>query len=276
MGDRFGWRLPLRGRPRFRLPWPRQAREASRSASDDSWAWVEPYPGPFTGPPSPSMSLAFIAALQGLPPDERAAVVLTDVLDFGPAEVAEILGCQPADLDTLLSRARAALAGVVPRPAPPSEDAEDAIQAAGPGPDFADGPDRADGPDEDAVLARFTGAFDRGDVTGITALLADDAWLRMRPLPVRYQGRGAAGHFLAAVAFPGGTTRYRLVVTRANGQPAFGCYLRDPAAGVDRACGLVVLTVDGDRITAIDRFVDNSALARFGLPRTLPGQVPDG
>jgi hypothetical protein len=263
--DRLGWRLPLRGRPWFRLPWPRRARRVPRAASDDSWSWVEPYPGPFTGPPAPSMSLAFIAALQGLVPDERAAVVLSDVLDFGPGEVAEILGCEPAEVDRLLARARAELAGVVPRPAPP---AEDAGQAAVP---VADQPA---GPEEDAVLARFTGAFDRGDVPGITALLADDAWLRMRPLPVQYQGRGAAGHFLAAVAFPGGTTRYRLVVTRANGQPAFGCYLRDPAAGVDRACGLVVLTLNGDRITAIDRFVDNSALARFGLPRTLPGQVP--
>src|SRR6185437_13931540 len=118
--------------------------------------------------------------------------------------------------------------------------------------------------------AGVAGAFDRGDVPGIVALLADDARLRLRPLPVEYQGRAAARHFIAAVAFPGGTTRYRLVVTRANGQPAFGCYLRDPRAGIDRACGLVVLTVDGGRITAIDRFVDNSALPRFGLPRTLP------
>jgi len=212
-----------------------------RPASDDTWAWVEPYPGPFSGPPSPSMSLEFVSALQRLPPDERAALVLSDVMDFAPDEVMEILGCEPAELDRLLTRARAALQEVLPTPG-----------------------------DEAAVLARFTGAFDRGDVPGITALLADDAWLRMRPLPVQYQGRGAAGHFLASVAFPGGTAQYRLVDTRANGQPAFGCYLRDPAAGIDRACGLVVLTLDGGRITAIDRFVDNSALARFGLPRTLP------
>jgi hypothetical protein len=191
------------------------------------------------------MSLAFVAALQLLAPDERAALVLSDVLDFDPGEVTEILGCQPADLDLLLTRARAALPGLAPTPGPPREE-------------------------DEAVLDRFTGAFDRGDVPGIAALLADDAWLRMRPLPVRYRGRGAAGHFLAMVAFPGGTAQYRLVVTRANGQPAFGCYLRDHAAGIDRACGLVVLTLDGGRITAIDRFVDNSALERFGLPRTLP------
>ena len=95
----------------------------------------------------------------------------------------------------------------------------------------------------------------------------------MRPLPVAYRGRAAARHFLSAVAFPGGTPGYRLVGTRsrANGQPAFGCYLRDPAAAVDHACGLVVLTIDDDgRIAAIDRFTDNSMLPRFGLPRTLP------
>jgi hypothetical protein len=246
--DRLRRRPGRVGRLRFRVPW---SRRVPWQASDDTWDWVEPYPGPFTEPPAPSMSLAFITALQRLPPDERAALVLTDVLDFGAAEVADIVGREPAEVDRLLARARAALAGVLPRPA-------------------AQAPPQPPPPGEDAVLARFTVAFDRGDVPGIAALLTDDAWLRMRPLPVRYRGRRAAGHFMAAVAFPGGTTRYRLVVTRANGQPAFGCYLRDPAAGIDRACGLVVLTLDGDRITAIDRFVDNSALAGFGLPRTLP------
>lgn len=195
------------------------------------------------------MSLAFVTALQRLPPDERAALILSDVLDFGVGEVAEILGCVPGAVGPLLARARAGVAGGLPRPAP----------------DSPQGLAR----DEDAVVSRFAGAFDRGDVAGIVALLTDDARLRMRPLPVEYQGRTAARHFISAVAFPGGTTRYRLVVTRANGQPAFGCYLRDPSAGIDRACGLVVLTVDGDRIAAIDRFVDNSALPRFGLPRTL-------
>jgi Sigma-70, region 4 len=279
--DRLGRKRPRRGRPGLHVPWPPRvpwrlpgSRRVPRPASDDSWAWVEPYPGPFTGPPSASMSLAFVAGLQRLPPDERAALVLSDALDFGPAEVADILGCQPGELDRLLTRARAALRGLLPEPAPPADETGlpgdgtgwAATPAAGPAGPAEPGAH----PAEDAVLARFTGAFDRGDVPGIAALLADDAWLRMRPLPVQYRGRGAAGHFLASVAFPGGTTQYRLVVTRANGQPAFGCYLRDPQAGIDRACGLVVLTVDGGRITAIDRFVDNSALARFGLPRTLP------
>ena len=255
MCDRSG-RQARRGWPAFRVPgqpraprwWrPPWRRHGRAPAGDDSWAWLEPYPGPFTGLPTPSMSLAFIAALQQLAPDERAALVLTDVLDFGAAEVAEILGLDPAAVDDLLTRARDAVVGVLPWPGREGQVA-----------------------DEDTVAARFVGAFERGDVPGIAALLTDDARLRMRPLPADYQGRGAARHFIAAVAFPGGPARYRLVVTRANGQPAFGCYLRDPAAGIDRACGLVVLTVAGDRIAAIDRFVDNSALPRFGLPRTLP------
>lgn len=194
------------------------------------------------------MSLAFVAALQRLPPDQRAALILRDVLDFGADEVAEILGCDPDAVGLLLTRARVAVAGVLP----------------------------AKTPDEDAVAARFAGAFRRGDVAGIAALLTDDARLRMRPLPVEYQGKAAARHFITVVAFPGGTTRYRLVITRANGQPAFGCYLRDPLAGIDRACGLVVLTVDADKIAAIDRFVDNSPLPGFGLPRTLPSATDSG
>jgi RNA polymerase sigma-70 factor (ECF subfamily) len=188
------------------------------------------------------MSLAYIAALQRLAPEERAALVLSDAHDFGVAEIAEMLGCEYAVADCLLTRARAAVEGVMPRQVP----------------------------DEDMVVSRFTAAFQRGDVAGITALLSRDAWLRMRPLPLQFRGRKAARQFLAVFAFPGGMPSYRLIATRANGQPAFGCYLRDPSAGVDRACGLVMLTVDGGYIAAIDRFVDNSLLPRFGLPRTLP------
>jgi hypothetical protein len=235
------WRLTSRGWPRWRVPMPRAFRRA-RPIGSGSWAWLEPYPGPpREAPAEPSISLAFIAALQRLPPPERAALILSDVLDFAAAEVAEILDCDVAAVDQMLLRARTETGGV-PRPAP----------------------------DEEAVVTRFTGAFERGDVAGIVALLTPDATLRMRPLPVEYRGRSAARHFLAVVAFPGGTPSYRLIATRANGQPAFGCYLRDPAAGVHHACGLVVLTIAGGRIAAIDRFADNSMLPRFGLPRTLP------
>ena len=92
----------------------------------------------------------------------------------------------------------------------------------------------------------------------------------MPPLPFEYQGRDMIGHFLHAVSFRHGTRRSRLIPTRANGQPAFGRYLRDPHAPIGHAHGMIVLTLAGDRIRAITGFIDNSMLARFGLPRTLP------
>jgi hypothetical protein len=214
--------------------------------------WLEPYPDPFagvsrgsaqaSGDSADTISLLFVAALQRLPPRQRAALVLTDVLGFAAAEVAEILDCRIDKAERLVTRARSTIAPLV----------------------------RQDPTAEDTVIARFTGAFGRGDVAGIAALLTDDVWLRLRPLPAEYQGRGAARYFIESVAFPGGTPRYRLVATRANGQPAFGCYLRDPEGGRSHACGLMVLAITGDQIAGIDRFVDNSLLPRFGLPRTLP------
>ena len=100
----------------------------------------------------------------------------------------------------------------------------------------------------------------------IVALLTDDVWLRMPPGPLEYQGRAHAARFFGVVMRD---RRFRLVVTRSNGQPAFGVYLRDPGTRVAHASGLIVLTLAGSRISAITRF-DNGALDRFGLPRTLP------
>ena len=238
MGDRRRRLLAWAARrlPQFGVPSP---------AREDPWAWLEPYPVASAAGAQRSLSIEFVAALQRLPPDQRAALVLSDVLEFPLTEVADILDCDVTEAGHLLLRARAAVD--VPAQA---------------GADFGR---------EAEVVARFTGAFERGDIAAIAALLTQDAWLRMHPVPVAYRGRAAARHFLSAVAFPGGTPGYRLVETRANDQPAFGCYLRDPAAAVDHACGLVVLTIDDEgRIAAIDRFTDNSMLPLFGLPRTLP------
>lgn len=94
----------------------------------------------------------------------------------------------------------------------------------------------------------------------------------MPPLPFEYQGRDMVGHFLHAVSFRDGRQRSRLIPTRANGQPAFGRYLRDPHAPVHHAHGLIVLTLAGDSICAITGFNDNSVLARFGLPAPSPNR----
>ena len=103
----------------------------------------------------------------------------------------------------------------------------------------------------------------------MVALLTDDAWFTMPPITLEFQGPEAIAGFLRDISGWRGPRCYRLVETRANGQPAFGCYLQDPQASVFRAHGMIVLTLSGERISAVTRFVDNSNTARFGLPRML-------
>jgi hypothetical protein len=197
------------------------------------------------------VSLAFVTALQYLPPRQRAALVLRDVLGYRSTETANILGCSVDAANNLLKRARATVTDQLP----------------------AGGRDQAPLPGsalEQQVTSRFADAFERGDVAALVALLTDDAVITMPPLPFEYQGRDLIGHFLYAVSFRHGTRQCRLIPTRANGQPAFGRYLSDAHAPIGHAHGLLVLTLADDRIRAITGFIDNSVIARFGLPRTLP------
>jgi RNA polymerase sigma-70 factor (TIGR02960 family) len=223
--------------------------------------WLQPYPDvlleqlPDTaaGPEAryelrEAMSLAFVTALQLLPPRQRAALILRDVLDFPASEVAVMLDTTEQAVTSALKRARATLARELPGPGPHE-------------------PPPANSAAEQELVARLVEAFETADVDGIVALMTEDAWLRMPPLPLEYQGRELIGEFFATVAFRQGR-RYRLVPTRANGQPAFAVYLRDPMTPVAHAFGLMVVTLAGGRISAITRF-DNSALPPFGLPRTL-------
>jgi hypothetical protein len=106
-------------------------------------------------------------------------------------------------------------------------------------------------------------------VGGVVAVLADDAWLTMPPEPLEYQGPAAIARFLSTVPAGGRLDLFRLVPTRANGQPAFGCYLRDPHTPIAHAYGLMVLTLRGGRVAAITGFPDTSVFPHFGLPRTL-------
>jgi RNA polymerase sigma-70 factor (ECF subfamily) len=128
---------------------------------------------------------------------------------------------------------------------------------------------------EQELTRRFADAFQADDVAGLVSLLTCDAWLTMPPAPHQYQGAAAIGTFLRTSAAWRDGRGFRLVPTRANTQPAFGCYLGDTGAPVARAAGLVVLTLDGERISAITRFLDNAVLRPFGLPQTLargPGE----
>jgi RNA polymerase sigma-70 factor (ECF subfamily) len=111
--------------------------------------------------------------------------------------------------------------------------------------------------------------MERGDIEGMVSLLTDDAWVTMPPEPYEYQGRQAIAGFLQDRHARRGAN-LRLVPTRANGQPAFACYLPDPQAAIARAYALFVLTLEGDRISAITWFGERSLFAHLGLPRTLP------
>ena len=226
--------------------------------------WLEPYPdvlleGIADRSPGPearyesreTIELAFIAALQHLPPRQRAVLVLRDVLDFRTAEVAEMLKTTENSVKGALKRARATV--------------EEHLPAAG-----RRRPPVPRSPQELRLVRLFTDAFQAGDIDGLVALLTDDAWLTMPPVPLDYQGPPAIASFLRHWAAARGARRFRLVPTRANTQPAFGLYLSDEHTPVARAAGLVVLTLDGDRIAAVTFFPDTSVLPRFGLPRTLP------
>jgi hypothetical protein len=102
-------------------------------------------------------------------------------------------------------------------------------------------------------------------------MLTDDAWLTMPPWPFGFRGRAAAERLLSAVVFRGGTRRFRLVPVRANGQPAFACFVTDGDAPAGNGQGMIVLTLAGTRISGVARFLDNALLPRFGVPAALPG-----
>jgi RNA polymerase sigma-70 factor (ECF subfamily) len=123
-------------------------------------------------------------------------------------------------------------------------------------------------PQERDLTRRFADAFTADDIDGVIALLTDDAWLAMPPAPHEYQGPVAIAAFLHASATWRRHRQLRLVPTRANTQPAFGCYLTEAEKQTAHPTGLLVLTLSGDRISAITRFLDNDLPRRFGLHDT--------
>ena len=225
--------------------------------------WLEPYPDVLLddatavplGPEAryeqrESISLAFVTALQLLPPRQLAVLVLRDVLGFHANEVADMLDSTVESVTSALKRARAALQ---------SRRASSVERVPAPVPDS---------PGEQALLAEFVRAYESADLDALVTLLTDDVFVSMPPIPLEYVGREVVARFTAGILRPG--RRFDLVPTRANGQPAFGTYLRAPS-GVSHGTGLFVLTVAGDRISAITRF-ENSVYPWFGLPLSLPSR----
>jgi RNA polymerase sigma-70 factor (ECF subfamily) len=229
--------------------------------------WLQPFPdalleGAIDVPLGPearyeqteSISLAFVTALQALPPRQVAVLILRDVLGFHANEVAEMLDSTVDSVNSALKRARASME----RRRPPTTDHESVPASDAPSnPSF-----------EDAVVARFVSAYESADLDALVALLTDDVFVSMPPMPLEYEGRDVVARLFASIFRAG--RRFDLVPTRANGQPAFGAYLRGPT-GIRHGVGLIVLTLTGDRIRAMARF-DNSVLPWFGLPRSLPSR----
>jgi RNA polymerase sigma-70 factor (TIGR02960 family) len=225
--------------------------------------WLEPIPddlleGAIDVPLGPesryeqteSISLAFVTALQVLPPRQIAALILRDVLGFHANEVAAMLDSTVESVNSALKRARASLQRRQPRVAE------------------TEPPPAPNSSAEAAIVAKFVDAWESADIDALVDLLTDDAFVSMPPMPFEYEGRDVVGRFCASIFRAG--RRFDLMPTRANGQPAFGAYLRGPG-GISHGMGLYVLTLAGERICAMTRF-ENSVLPSFGLPRSLPSR----
>ena len=252
-------------RPRIAPPLP-EATLPEPDGAGDAPPWLEPYPDVLLdhlvdqrpGPEAryettEAISLAFITALQLLPPRQRAALVLRDVLGYHAAEVAQMLGTTQEAVTSALKRARATVDS----------------HLADSGGSRDRGPARRPGTAaEQRLVARLTDALERADLDALIELLVADVRLSMPPVGLEYHGIASTRRLFAAVTFRPGLT-YRVVATRANGQPAFGMYQADAHAGVHRAYSLLVITTGGAQITAITCFAAD-VLTRFGLPRTLP------
>jgi RNA polymerase sigma-70 factor (TIGR02960 family) len=225
-------------------------------AANDVWdigepqldkAWLDPYP---TGPEDSyeqreGVELAFVAALQHLPGTQRAALVLREVLGFSAAEVARMLDTSVASVNSALQRAKASLASRTP------VQSQQATLAA-----LGDAEQRA-------LVTRLVDAWERADVPALVGMLTSDVCLTMPPLPIWLDGVEMVRHFLAERIF---ATPWRLVPTTVNGQLAFVAYQGQPD-GTFALGGVNVLTLAGDRISAITSFLDPGTLGPFDLPK---------
>jgi len=229
--------------------------------------WLEPFPDTWlaeaTENPearytrSESVSLAFLTALQLLPPRQRAILILSDVLDWRAVEIAHLLEITGSAVNSALHRARVTLEKNY------HTDRREMAQVS-----LTDAA-------TNALLSRYLQAWETDDVDGLVTLLKEDAILSMPPVPSWYQGREAIRSILLEVAFPAGVqNRWGLYPTHANGQPAFVLYRADEATRSYRAFSLQVVTLDGSQlpgqIAEVTAFLDPSLASSFGFPLQLP------
>jgi RNA polymerase sigma-70 factor (ECF subfamily) len=222
--------------------------------------WIEPYPDAVLEPGAAapgaryeqreSVELAFIAALQHLPPRQRAVLILRDVLGFSGAEVARMLETTAASIYSALQRAHKAVDERLPELSQQST-----LRTLG---------DAALGD----IVRAYVDAWERADVEAVVGMLTDDATIAMPPISTWYSGRDSVAGFLRG--FPlGGEPRWRVLPAGANGQAAFGHYLWDDAASRFRPHSINLLTLRRGRISEITAFLTPAAFGRFGLPDEL-------
>lgn len=222
--------------------------------------WLEPVPDAMVGADESdpaavvtsreSVRLAFIAALQHLPPRQRAVLILRDVLKFRAAEVAETLGVTTAAANSLLQRARTQLEHVAPQA------------------DAVDEPTS----EQRELLDRYLKAFEDYNVPAIVDLLTADAEWEMPPFPAWFQGAETIGRMISAQCPAEGPGDQLLLPTSANGQPAFGLYMRDEN-GVHQPFQLQVLQLSGTKVAHVAVFFDTTLFPAFGLPEVHPASI---
>lgn len=250
----------LEGRSRRPLPTGLGAPSADPTgdlAQRPEVPWLEPMPDALLGADASdpavivagrqSIRLAMVAALQYLPPRQRSVLILREVLNWTASEVAELLDTSTAAVNSMLQRARAQLDSVAPTQEQLTE------------------PSSAEQRD---LLDRFVAAFEAKDIAAIVDLFTKDAVWEMPPFPAWYVGGETIGRLIDVQCPAQGPGDMRLIPTRANGQPAFGLYMRD--GDVYRAFNLPVLTVSPSGVSHVACFFDTSLFARFGLPTELP------
>jgi RNA polymerase sigma-70 factor (ECF subfamily) len=261
----------LRSRPRKPFPWQSEsaggAARGTLAQPDQQLAWLQPYPDRLLEGIAPSeeqpearvvaretIELAFIVAVQLLPPLQRAVLILRDVLGWSAKETAALLETSVAAANSALQRARATLKRHLPERrlewAPAAEPTED----------------------ERALVARYVDAHERRDFAAVAALLREDARLTMPPTPSWFEGREAiVGLFRMWIdpESPEYVGEVRRVAVGANAQPAFAGYLRRPGDSEYRALGLEVLRIEEGTVQEITMFVSTGYFPAFGLPPTL-------
>jgi RNA polymerase sigma-70 factor, ECF subfamily len=213
-------------------------------------AWLDELPSEAAEPGAgydlrESVQLALLAAVQTLPPGQRAALLLRDALGFSAKEVAELLDVSPTSVHSAVRRARATVALSAPEQTPPPDDVQR------------------------SVVQRYIDAWESVDIPGLVALMREDAVMTMPPDPAVFLGRREIGGFFATVPAGGALDKIPLVPTRANRQPAVGAYFLDSEAGVYRPYGVMVLTLDGESIAEITGCTDPAIFPLLGLPTEL-------